>query len=98
MLGDLRGMSGRSGKMAGRTSAGTKTVDHGPQMNDLTRRRIKQLRTARGWSQAELSRRTGIHSSTISHLEGGHMKLWQGHARRIAQALNVTLAELQGAV
>ena len=33
-------------------------------MDDLARQRIKQLRKARGWSQAELSRRTGIHSST----------------------------------
>jgi transcriptional regulator with XRE-family HTH domain len=67
------------------------------QMDDSTRRRIKQLRTERNWSQAELSRRTGIHSSTISHLEAGHMKLWQGHARRIAQALNVTVDDLRGA-
>jgi hypothetical protein len=67
-------------------------------VDDLPRRRIKRLRKARDWSQAELGRRTGIHSSTISHLESGHMKLWPGHARRIALALGVTLDDLQGAV
>jgi transcriptional regulator with XRE-family HTH domain len=67
-------------------------------MNDLARQRIKRLRQDRGWTQAKLSRMTGIHTSTISHLEGGKMTLWPGHARRIAQALSVTLDELQGAV
>ena len=33
--------------------------------------RLKELRTARGWSQAELSRRSGIHKSTIFRLETG---------------------------
>jgi transcriptional regulator with XRE-family HTH domain len=66
-------------------------------MGDVTRQRIKQLREARGWSQAELSRRTGIHSSTLSHVESGHTKLWPGHLTRIARALHVTVDELRGA-
>lgn len=72
--------------------------DHEAIMVDLTRQRIKQHRKARGWSQAELSRRTGIHTSTLSHLESRHMKLWPGHIKRIALALGLTLDELRGAV
>jgi transcriptional regulator with XRE-family HTH domain len=66
-------------------------------MDDPTQRRIKQLREARGWSQAELSRRTGIHGSTLSHLESGHTKLWPKYARLIARELNVSVDELRGA-
>ena len=66
-------------------------------MGDLTRQQIKQLRKARGWSQAELSRRTGIHSSTLSHLESGHTKLWPKYARLIAHELGVSVDKLRGA-
>lgn len=61
-----------------------------------TQHQIKRLRKARGWSQAELSRRTGIHSSTLSHMEAGHVKLWPGYAQRIARALGVSVDELRG--
>ena len=33
--------------------------------------RIKELRVARGWSQAELAKRTGIRRATISAIENG---------------------------
>jgi XRE family transcriptional regulator of biofilm formation len=33
--------------------------------------RIKELREARHWSQAELSRRTGIKSGQLSQIESG---------------------------
>lgn len=57
--------------------------------------RIQELRKARGLSQRELAARIGIHPPTLSQLENGHVRLWPGYARRIARALNVTLADLQ---
>jgi len=33
--------------------------------------RLKELRDAKGWSQRELSRRSGVRQATISHLETG---------------------------
>jgi transcriptional regulator with XRE-family HTH domain len=36
--------------------------------------RIKDLRRALGWSQAEVSRRTGIRQATISAIENGQTK------------------------
>jgi len=65
-------------------------------MADITRQRIIELRKARGWSQAELSRRTGIHSSALSHLEHGHVKVWPGYLARIARAFGVSVDELRG--
>lgn len=35
------------------------------------RLRVQELRTARGWSQAELARRAGLRRATISDMEAG---------------------------
>lgn len=64
------------------------------QMDVPTPHRIKQLRQARGWSQAKLSRVTGIHSSTLSHIENGHTKVWPNHLARLARAFDISLDEL----
>ena len=55
---------------------------------------LKELRQKRGWSQAELARRCGLHPSTISHLEGGRLPLYPGWRRRIAEALGVREEEV----
>jgi transcriptional regulator with XRE-family HTH domain len=57
-------------------------------------KRIKQLRKERGWSQRDLSIRTGIHAPTISQIENGTVQLWPGHAKRIARAFGVSVEEL----
>ena len=66
-------------------------------IDGTTRHRVRQLRKAAGLSQAELSRRTGIHPASICQLERGHIRCWPGHLARIARALNVTVDELRGA-
>jgi transcriptional regulator with XRE-family HTH domain len=56
--------------------------------------RIRELRRAAGLTQRDLRDRTGIHIPTLSQLENGHQRIWPGYARRIARALNVTIADL----
>ena len=55
---------------------------------------IRQLRKERGWSQRDLSIRTGIHAPTISQIENGVVQLWPGYAKRIAKALGVSVEEV----
>jgi transcriptional regulator with XRE-family HTH domain len=57
-------------------------------------RAIRQLRTARGMSQEQLGLRSEIHPTWISHLESGRNNPAWGSVRRIAAALDVSLAEL----
>lgn len=51
--------------------------------------RLTLERGKRGWSQAELARRTGIHPSTISNLEAGKWHPWPKYKRLLAQVLHV---------
>ena len=52
--------------------------------------RIKELRSARGWSQRELSRRAGVRQATVSHLESGDVKTVDlSVLERLAKALQV---------
>jgi transcriptional regulator with XRE-family HTH domain len=54
--------------------------------------RLRQLRTAAGWSQSELARRAKVHRPIISHVEGGTQKSMSiENARKLAAALGVTL-------
>lgn len=55
--------------------------------------RLTVERKKRGWSQAELSRRTGIHPSIISNLEAGKWHPWPKYRRLLAQVLQ-TKADL----
>lgn len=56
--------------------------------------RIEQELRQRRISHAELSRRTGIHTSTISRLVAGKLHPYPGWRRRIAQALDADGEEL----
>jgi transcriptional regulator with XRE-family HTH domain len=60
------------------------------------RTKIRKLREARGWTQRDLSTRTGIHAPTISQIENGIVQLWPGYAKRIAKALGVPVSEVTG--
>lgn len=55
---------------------------------------IKRLRTDRGWSQAELSRRSGVHPTTISQIESGRLLPYQAQTLKIADALGVNFTAL----
>lgn len=56
---------------------------------------VRTLRTAKGWSQAELARRSGIGQRTIVRIEGGE-DTTIGTLDAIAKALKVKTVELLG--
>lgn len=56
--------------------------------------RIRHLRERRGLSQEQLGARIGRSKSVVSRLEDGSTKLDLDMARRIAEALDVTIAEV----
>jgi transcriptional regulator with XRE-family HTH domain len=58
------------------------------------RRRLRSLRTARGWSIDEVARRSHIGPSTISRIETGHRRITLDHLVTLARALDTTVDEL----
>ena len=59
--------------------------------------RIKLIREKRGWSQNELSRRSGVRQALISELESGKKGDTTGVAlKRLALTLGVTVDYLVG--
>jgi transcriptional regulator with XRE-family HTH domain len=68
------------------------TQDASPE--EAARRRLRSLRTSRGWSLDELSARTHISASTLSRLESGRRRLAVDHLVTLARALGTTVEEL----
>jgi transcriptional regulator with XRE-family HTH domain len=56
--------------------------------------RIFALRQAKGWSQSELARQSGVGRTTIVMAEGGRRLPRPSTLRRIAWTLGVSLDEL----
>ncbi len=56
--------------------------------------RIKEIRIAKGWTQAKLAEESGVEPSNISHIERAATKLSLPTMVNIANALNVTLDEI----
>ena len=56
--------------------------------------RIREYRTAKGWTQAILAEKSGVEPSNISHIERAATKLSLPTLINIANALEVTLDEL----
>ena len=56
-------------------------------------RRIRVLRTARGWTQAMLADHAEIAREHLSELENGHKEIGAKTLQRIAQALEVNLSK-----
>ncbi len=51
--------------------------------------RMRHERLARGLSQAELARRSGLNASTICQAEAGRFRLYPSQLGKLAQALGV---------
>lgn len=56
--------------------------------------RIKEIRTAKGWTQAKLAEKSGVEPSYISHIERGVTKLSLPTLLAIANALDATLDDI----
>lgn len=57
--------------------------------------RIREYRERLGWSQNELSRRSGVPQSAISRYEAGEQEPGYSRLKRIAKALGVSVEELE---
>jgi transcriptional regulator with XRE-family HTH domain len=57
---------------------------------------LKRLRRERGWRLAELSKRTGLPTSTLSKVENGKMSLTYDKLARISEGLGVEIASIFG--
>lgn len=64
------------------------------RVEDVVRRRLRSLRTARGWTLDDLARRSNISASTISRIETGHRRLAIDNLAELARALEMTVDEL----
>jgi XRE family aerobic/anaerobic benzoate catabolism transcriptional regulator len=56
--------------------------------------RIRELRTAKGWRQIDLAEEAGINENYISDLEIGKKEICLRTMQAIAEAFDLTLAEL----
>ena len=56
--------------------------------------RLEGLRTAKGWSQAELARQSGVPQPTISRIEAGTRRVDLDVLERLARALGVNASLL----
>ena len=58
--------------------------------------RLADLRKRRGWSQAELARRAGVHNSVVNRAERGETTLTLATLEKLAKALGVRPRSLIG--
>jgi transcriptional regulator with XRE-family HTH domain len=63
-------------------------------LEESARRRLRTLRTARGWSLDDLAARSHISASTLSRLESGRRRLAVDHLVTLARALDTTVEDL----
>lgn len=62
-------------------------------VRELFARRVRELRTARGWSQDELAAKSGLHRSYVGIVERGEKSATLDTVERIAKAFNVEVSE-----
>lgn len=66
-------------------------------MNQIVAQRLRELRQARGFSQAKLAELTGIHRPNICRLERGQHAISLGTLEKICKALDTNMsAVLEG--
>lgn len=63
-------------------------------LDSLVRKRIRGLRTARGWSLDDLAARCYLSPSTLSRIETGHRRIALDQLTPIARALGASLDQL----
>jgi transcriptional regulator with XRE-family HTH domain len=56
--------------------------------------RVRQLRTARGWTQEELAARASLHPTYVGSVERGERNLGLDNLIKLARALGVRPGEL----
>jgi transcriptional regulator with XRE-family HTH domain len=56
--------------------------------------RLRELRNRRGWTQDELSRRSGVYSKLISAYETNDRVMMLGNAKSLANALECFIDDL----
>ncbi|WP_437583461.1 helix-turn-helix domain-containing protein [Paramicrobacterium sp. CJ85] len=71
-----------------------KQDDVEPDVDVLIRRRIRGLRTARGWSLESLAARCFMSPSTLSRIETGHRRIAVDQLVTLARALGTSLDAL----
>jgi transcriptional regulator with XRE-family HTH domain len=58
--------------------------------------KVRQLRERHGWSRSELARRADLHNTTVSEIESGRLRPYDGQLRKLSRALGVPIEELVG--
>ncbi len=61
---------------------------------DLFAKRVRELRTERGWSQDDLADAAGLHRTYIGTIERAEQSIGLDNIEKIAKALKVSIAEL----
>jgi len=56
---------------------------------------ITEYRKLLGWSQSELARRSKVHATTISQIEGGRLLPYPSQLKKLAKALGVYTTDLE---
>jgi transcriptional regulator with XRE-family HTH domain len=59
---------------------------------------LKEVRELHGWSQKKLAEESSVSRDSISNYETGHREAWPSTAKKLADALGVTIADLMGDV
>jgi transcriptional regulator with XRE-family HTH domain len=54
---------------------------------------LRTLRHARGWTRAELARRSGLNASTVGLIEAGRLVPYPSQLTKLAKALGVPRLE-----
>lgn len=55
--------------------------------------KLTDLRVAKGWSKAELARKSGIVASDIGKFESGRLRPYPGQLKKLSEALGVELGQ-----
>ena len=67
-------------------------------MNQIFQDRLRQTREARGWSQSDLAKKSGLQPAAVSHFETGHRSPSFDNLRKLSDALTVSIDYLLGRI